>query len=216
MFLKTDTLHQFDHKQRTAGIKSGIVQLLVHRRLIQLGVGLFGIFTAIYLYERFGRRVSAVILYCIAFYGIGLFLQPLGTKWVTRIGLKIGLAVGVLLLAANYFLYSIDRSLPLPLFIVGTLLCSATYHVIYWIPYHIEFVKLAPRKSVGRILGYFAATSSLMGILMPVFAGWTIQSFGYNRLIFYFDLWTRAVVNSAHLGQDGKRAFQLWIPADLF
>ncbi len=183
MFFKTDTLHQFEHKARKLGLKEGITKLLAHRRLIQIGVGLFGIFTPIFLYELFGNRVAAPILFTAAFYFLALILEPLGAKFVTRAGLKMGLVVGVLLLALTYFVYSIGKEIPVPWFVGLVLLFSSIYHVIYWLPYHIEFIELAPKKTRGRVLGYFAATSSLMGIVTPAIAGLMIAHFGYTRLI---------------------------------
>lgn len=185
MFFTTDTVHSFERKARSFGLKDGITKLLMHRRLIQIGISLFGVFAVLYLFELFGHRLWAVLLYSIGFYLLNSLFLPVGAAFVTKIGLKVGMILGVAFLALSYFIFSIGTALPLPWFVAAALVTSSLYHTIYWLPYHIEFVALAPKKRRGRILGFFAATASLMGIVTPIIGGFTVERFGYTRLIWF-------------------------------
>ncbi len=183
MFFKAATIHRFEHRVRELGLDKGVTELLLHRNFIQIGVGLFGIFTPIFLYELLGQRAWASILYVIGFYVLSLFLQPIAAKIITRVGLKVGLMLGVALLGMTYYVFSIGASLSIPVFVACALGFSSLYHVVYWLPYHVEFIELTPTQKRGRIMGYFAAISSLVGVVTPIIAGFSIERFGYARLI---------------------------------
>ena len=114
MFFKAATIHRFEHRVRELGLDKGVTELLLHRNFIQIGVGLFGIFTPIFLYELLGQRAWASILYVIGFYVLSLFLQPIAAKIITRVGLKVGLMLGVALLGMTYYVFSIGASLSSP------------------------------------------------------------------------------------------------------
>lgn len=183
MFFKVQTIHKREEPKRKPGMTAGINALLLHRFILQIGVGLFGLFTPIYIYEICGRRLAAPLITSILFYGLSFFLMPLAARFVTRWGMKRSLIIGTLFFSLYYFLLALRGAIPLWALISSSLLVSACYHVIYWLPYHVELMGLTTAKKRGRALGYFAALTSVVGIVTPLIAGFSIATFGYLGII---------------------------------
>lgn len=183
MFLKVRTIHARAQIRRKTGILAGIESLLLHRFILQIGVGLFGLFGPIYIYEICGRRLAAPLLMSLAFYGLSFILFPIAARWSTRLGMKKSLMLGTGLFALYYYLLSLRDQLPLGALLAMSLLVSTWYHLIYWLPYHVELMELTTTKKRGRILGYLAALSSVVGVLTPLIAGFSIRAFGYRGII---------------------------------
>ena len=79
--------------------------LNIHSGLRQFSVGIFDIFTAIYLLER-GIDLSVVIFVMIGSYTFRLLLRPISLKVAERIGLKKAVILGSFIFSGLFLVIS--------------------------------------------------------------------------------------------------------------
>lgn len=183
MVFKTRTIHEWVRPERKAGMVAGMHGLLLHRFVLQIGVGLFGLFAPIYIYEITGYRLWVPILMSVAFYILCFLFQPLVAPLITRWGMKRSMVVATGFFALYYYILSLREVLPLPTLLISSVLVAAIYHLFYWLPYHIELVESTTKKKRGRMLGYIAAVTSIVGMVTPLIGGFSIRAFGYHGII---------------------------------
>ena len=95
-----------------------------------------------------------------------------------RRSLRVSVLFGALFYIAFYF---IDQDnwkylIPLSLFII------VLYRLFYWLPYHVDFAKFTSRKDRGRQVSMLNATRLILGIFIPLIAGFVIMRFGFDVL----------------------------------
>lgn len=182
MYAKVGIVHRFEKSVREAGLKQGIVSLSFHRLFMQIGLGLFGIFAAIYFLHVYHDHVSWLICGVIAQYTINFFLTPYGARWMTRLGMPVCLMLGTIFLGLYHFVLTIRSYIPFWSFFILTLALVCLYHAIYWVPYHVEFVQATSLRKRGQILGYLSAMGSFIAVVTPIAAGYIITYWGYPIL----------------------------------
>src|SRR3989339_558365 len=72
--------------------------------------------------------------------------------------------------------------IPVRAVVISSLLAISTWHVIYWVPYHTEFAEEGRGHRLGTVIGAIAAAGSLVGVVLPTFSGWVIETYGYPVL----------------------------------
>lgn len=149
-----------------------------------MGVGLFGIFAPIYFFHIYHHRIDWLIISVIVQYVIDLLLSPIAAMAMTRWGIKKSMVVGTILFALYLLLMASQSWFSFWTFVIGTMIVGCLYHVLYWLPYHMEFVLVTPGKKRGEIIGAMSAMASLIGVVTPIVGGFIIASSGYATVMF--------------------------------
>ncbi|OGL95345.1 hypothetical protein A2348_01430 [Candidatus Uhrbacteria bacterium RIFOXYB12_FULL_58_10] len=172
----------FPRPARASGIREGLSALAWHRILIQTGAAMLGMFLPMFLYQLFDRNMSAVLWYAFAYYLLAGLLEPLGAMVMTRIGMKNALRLGTMLYVFFFLTLALAEYIPVRAVVISSLLAISTWHVIYWVPYHTEFAEEGRGHRLGTVIGAIAAAGSLVGVVLPTFSGWVIETYGYPVL----------------------------------
>lgn len=151
-------------------------------RLLQIiGIGLFGLFLPIFLFEEFNHSVQNVLIFYILGYGLVFLLAPLGAIEMSRIGLKRSMLWGTFFLAAHCLcFYFLETNV---FFFLGLALLSITlFRILYWVPYHTHFALSTLSGYRGRQIAFLSSITFLAGAITPVSAGFIIERFGFSFL----------------------------------
>ena len=162
---------------------SGALTALYSNRIIQqVGAGMIGLFLPILLYIGFGFSIYKVGLYYMVSWLLWFFLVPVGAKIMTRIGLKSSLIISVFFGAGYLFLLRQFEISGLIIFLVFSVFAVNIDRMLYWVPYHTDFAKFTDKRTRGRQMSFLLSIMSLVGVFVPLVAGWVIDGFGYNVL----------------------------------
>ncbi|MFA5107249.1 MAG: MFS transporter [Patescibacteria group bacterium] len=156
---------------------------LYSQRLIQnAATSLLGIFLPIFLYEKLNYSLKAVIVfYILEWLAYLLFIQP-GARAMSRLGLKRSMMIGIPFLALSYVAYYFVQN-GVWTFILIAIGMTTIWRCLYWVPYHTELAEFTSRRNRGRQLSYFNAIADLVGITIPIAAGFIIAKYGYQNLL---------------------------------
>jgi MFS family permease len=169
---------------RQPAIKQGLLALVAHKQLSHLASTLFGLFLPIFLFEFFGYRLWAPLLYGAAYYFLAFIFEPLGAKLMTKIGLKKSMMIGEILYLCFITSLLLKDFFPFWVAAILSLFFYVSQHVVYWVPFHTAFAESAPRQKLGSVLGIMAAITSVVGVVIPFLSAWIITLWGYNFLLF--------------------------------
>jgi YQGE family putative transporter len=163
-------------------LSSGFVSLYTGKTIVMIATALLGIFLPIFLYNLFNRNFRAVVIY----YGLGYFLYGLtvtiGVRFLNKFGFRRALRISVFLGALFYSIfYFIDKD-NWEYLIPFSILVLVLYRLLYWIPYHVDFAKFTSRKDRGRQVSMLKATRRIIGIFIPLIAGFIVTRFGFDVL----------------------------------
>jgi len=163
-------------------LSQGFVCLYTGKTIVMIASAMLGIFLPIFLYELFGQNFQMVVIY----YGLGSFFYgifvSIGGKFLNKFGFRRSLRISVLVGALFYVLfYFIDQDnwkyiIPLSLFVL------TFYRLSYWLPYHVDFAKFTSSKDRGRQVSMINATRLILGIFIPLIAGFIITRFNFDVL----------------------------------
>ena len=126
-----------------------ILFLYTNRLLIQVGIGMLSVFTAIFFYEKFNQSYTAVALVFTAVYGIFVLFIPLGAMLLRVLGTRHMLIIAVIFLPGailSLLLWDTNPILSLGMY----LLFGTIYRTFYWTPYHIDFALFTDKKVRGK------------------------------------------------------------------
>ena len=157
------------------------VYLYLNRLLIQIGLGILGIFGVIFFFEKFGNSVEKVLALYAVFYLVFAITAHLGAKLIERIGMKRMMAIAVVFLFLNImslFFWERNPSFFLLTFFIFVVL----YKSFYWIPYHIEFAEFTNRKTRGKQMAIFSNISEVIIAVLPIIGGLIIYNRGYESV----------------------------------
>lgn len=161
---------------------SDILSLFSNQLFYGFAAGMVGLFLPIFLFERFNRSVQNVLLfYIISFILFGLFV-PLGARVMSEIGLKKTMILAIPCLAGYYFFLYYFGKVEYLIFLGLALLGITLFRILYWTPYHVNFVEFTNPRARGRQLAFFFSLLLLVGVITPLLAGFTIDRFGFNTL----------------------------------
>jgi len=178
-----DKHFDFDLKEYYSNLhlSRNILFLYSSRILIQVGIGLLSVFTALYFYEKFNESFTAVMLLFILIYASFVILTPISAMLIKHVGIKAMLIVAVIFHPFAYIsLLYWDTNPDLALY--GFLIAVILYRAIYWAPYHINFAKFTDKKHRGKQMSFLLNFSEIFLTIMPMIAGIIIASYGFNVL----------------------------------
>lgn len=163
-------------------LSRGFVALYTSKAIIMIASGLLGIFMPIFLYNLFGQKFHYVAL----FNALGYLLYVLAiffcVRFLNKFGFRRALRVSVFLGAIYYvFFYFIDEN-NWKLLIPFILLVLTLYRLFYWLPYHVDFAKFTDKKNRARQFSVMNASREILGIFIPLIAGFLISRHGFNLL----------------------------------
>ncbi len=158
-----------------------ILALYLNRILILLGIGIIGLFEIIFLFGKFNQSVSKVVIIFIAIFALTIILTPLSARLISVLGMKR------MMMFAMPFLFGEVLSMLLwdrnPLYaLTGFIFSIALFKALYWVPYHVDFAKFTDKKTRGRQMSILLAVFQTIGIMVPLFGGFIIATYGFNNL----------------------------------
>ncbi len=163
-------------------LSRGFLSLLKAKTIVMIASGLLGLFLPIFLYELFNNN----FLYVAFYFGVGYLLYvlfvPLGAKFLNYFGFRRALRVSIFFSSFFYVIfYFINQDnmiylVPLSIFI------SLIYRIFYWVPYHTDFAKFSNKKNLGKEVSFLEAIRDIIGIFIPIVAGFIITRFGFDVL----------------------------------
>lgn len=156
-----------------------VVYLYLNRLLIQIGLGIFGIFGVIFFFEKFGYSIEKVLILYTTFYVAYIVVSHLGAKMIERIGMKKMMIISIVFLFSTVFSLFLWDTNPL-LFLIAFFIFSTLYKGFYWIPYHIEFAKFTNSKIRGKQMAIFLNISEVALAILPIIGGLIIYNYGYE------------------------------------
>lgn len=150
-------------------------RLTLHTALHQFAFGVSGVFVGAYLL-RAGLSPAGIWLAFAAILALRFVLRPLVLVVVDRLGARLTLIGGTVLLALQYPLLA-------PVHGGGgalALYCvvAAISNVFYWTCYHAFFAALGDAEQRGRQVGLREALSALANVLAPATGGVMLSAFG--------------------------------------
>ncbi|HUA51166.1 MAG TPA: MFS transporter [Candidatus Sulfotelmatobacter sp.] len=150
-------------------------RLTVHTTLHQFAYGISGVFAGAYLL-RAGLSPAAVFLTLAAILTLRFVLRPLVLVAVARLGPRLTLIGGTLLVALQYPLLATVRGTGIELAVY----CGVTAlgNVFYWTCYHAFFAALGDAEGRGRQVGAREVMSAVAGVLAPAAGGLLLTNLG--------------------------------------
>lgn len=161
-------------------LPKGFIPFYSAKTIALFAAGLVGVFAPIYLYHLFGDSISLVALWFLSGWMLYVILIPLVVRRIEKIGLPIALMISGLIGATYWTLFAVSDYMSVVVFAVLAALVIVLWRLLYWLPYHVEFVKLTQSDHRGSQVSMFWATSSLMTMVAPFVGGFLISAFSYQ------------------------------------
>lgn len=166
-----------DYKQ--VHFSSRIFFLYFNRLLMQIGMGLYGLFGVIFLFEQFNLSVEAVLLFYLLFYLFLTGMNHFSAKLISSLGMRNMMIVSIVfLIGAILSLLFWDLN-PI-LFLIAYFFTAAFYKMFYWVPFHIEFATFTDKKTRGKQMAIFSNISEVFLGVLPIVGGFLIAYQGYE------------------------------------
>lgn len=160
-------------------LSPGFISLFSGRMFQFIGSSLIGLFLPIYLLTVFDLNIRFVLIFFLLTHLLYIFFCPLGARMINHIGLNNSLRISVFLFAGYYLcLYFINYNV-YTIAALALLILTLT-RAFFWIPYHTDLAIYTDKKNRGKSIGLLWATSTFLGVVMPVFSGFLITKFGYG------------------------------------
>ena len=163
-------------------ISHGFVSLYTGKTIVMIATGLLGLFLPIFIYNLFGQNFQYTAIYFAIghlFYAVAV---TLGAKFLNKFGFRRSLRISIFLGAAYYAVFYFIKDDNLIYLIPLAIIIIAFYRLFYWLPYHVDFAKFTSRKNRSRQVAAIHATREIMGIGLPLLAGFIIIQFGFDVL----------------------------------
>ena len=161
-------------------IPSGFVSLYTGKTIVMISTGLLGLFLPIFLYNLFDGSLRMVVLYSAVaslFYAVTV---AWGAQFLNKFGFRRALRISVFFGALYYAtFYLVNHANAIYLIPLSIIILTA-FRLLYWLPYHVDFAKFSSKLNLGRELGLIGATRDVIGILIPIIAGFLIGKFNFD------------------------------------
>lgn len=155
--------------------------LCFYQTMIALANGMMGLFLPIFLFQQFNSSIYLVIIFYLIGRLLYALLVPFGAMMMNKIGLRMAMLIGRGMCIPFYvFLYFFHND-PL-LFAILANIALLFFRLLYWVPYHIDFVSFTDGKHRGRQMSYLAVLGYLVSIGGPLLAGILLTQFSFNPL----------------------------------
>ncbi len=159
-----------------AYLRNRTVNLInLHYGIHALANSMGGLFTIVYLIQC-GLSVSAALCAIAAIYSGRFLVRPLVLVLATRLGLKIAIIAGAVGVAVPYPVLAEVDGIGWPL-VAYCMLC-AIGEALYWTSYHAYFAALGDNEHRGHQVSAREALASIIGIIGPLFGGWSLVTMG--------------------------------------
>jgi MFS transporter, YQGE family, putative transporter len=160
-------------------LSPGFVALYSCRTIQFIGSNLIGLFLPIYLLTVFNLKLETVFYYYLITHLLYVLFLPIGAKLINRLGLNNSLRLSLLLFAIYFLcLYFLKYNL-LGMSILALVVLTFA-RTFFWMPYHTDLAIFTDKKDRGKSISLLWATSTFLGVVMPVISGFLIGSFGYS------------------------------------
>ena len=156
--------------------------LYAHKVFKGIATGLLGFFVPLFLFKTFGN-IQAVIWYYLAMHIVTMIAYPWATKFLLKFDLKKLMIVATIFIVSYLLILNQFKNGSVSWWlIVLAVITLTTYRLLYWTPYHTEFVTFTEKHYRGRELSVLNSIIQLVGIFLPIIAAWIVVSFGFNWL----------------------------------
>ncbi len=157
----------------------GLSGLYLNASLRNLAVAMINIFIPIYILETTGDLLFVFAFYLV-YRGFLLFLDYPLIVFMSKIGPDFSsLLSGGLLALYLFVLTFIGRDLS---FLFLATFLGAIVIPLYWVPYHLAFIKLAEKGRYGRSFSLLSVLGRFTSSLGPIIGGFIISFWGFNFL----------------------------------
>ncbi|MBL7155293.1 MAG: MFS transporter [Candidatus Portnoybacteria bacterium] len=163
-------------------VSHGFVSLYTGKTIVMIAAGLLGLFLPIFIYNLFGQNFQYTVFYFAIGYLFYAVAVTLGAKFLNKFGFRRSLRISIFLGAAYYTVFYFIKEDNLIYLIPLTIIILLFYNLSYWLPYHVNFAKFTSRRNRSRQVAAISATREIMGISLPILAGFIIIQFGFEVL----------------------------------
>jgi len=163
-------------------ISHGFVSLYTGKTIVMIAMGLLVLFLPIFIYNLFGKNFQYTALYFASGSFLYAIVVTLGAKFLNRFGFRRSLRISIFLGAAYYAVFYFIKEDNLIYLIPLAIIVHLLYRLSYWLPYHVNFAKFTSRTNRSRQVAAINATREIMGICLPLLAGFIIMRFGFDVL----------------------------------
>jgi YQGE family putative transporter len=172
----------FEKKYLDMPLSHGFVSLYTGKTILMIASGLLGLFLPIFLYNLFEQDIRSVAVYYFIGHIIYAFFVVTGAQILSRIGFRRALRASVFFGALFYFIFYFIDSGNTSYLIPFSILALTLFRMLYWLPYHVDFAKFTSRKNRARQVSIFNATRLIVGVFIPLIAGFIVSSLGFDVL----------------------------------
>ena len=161
-------------------VKRDVDKFFITIAIRNLGVGMVLIFEPIYLYLYFNKELSPTLFYHAALFGLYGLFAVLAAKLLARFGPhRIILASYLFLMAYYVVLFLFAKSF---LFVPLAVLVGAISMALFWLAFHVDFVRFSSGKDRGKQISKAGIATILPMVAAPFIGGWILAGFGYPVL----------------------------------
>lgn len=153
--------------------------LYLNRLLIQIGIGIYGIFGVIFIFEQFNNSVVAVLSFYLVFYFATAIMNHVSAKLIGVFGMRNMMIISIAFLLAStlsLFFWEINPYF----FLIMYFVTFVMYKMFYWVPFHIEFASFTDKKTRGKQMAVLGNISQVFVGALPVVGGFLIAYQGYQ------------------------------------
>ncbi len=147
----------------------------LHTAIQALAMGAGGVFVLVFLLRN-GVPTAGVFLVLAAILAGRFVLRPLILPLAKRLGLRILLIAGSLLMALQYPVLASVHGVGAPLIVF--IAVGAVGDVFYWPSYHAYFSTVGDDEHRGHQIGAREAISAIIGIGAPLAGAWALGQAG--------------------------------------
>lgn len=157
----------------------GLTGLYFNASLRNLAVAMIDIFIPIYIFKTTGS-IQSIFVYYLYYYAFMLVMDYPLNIWMTKIGPDVSVLISNIVLGG--YLLSIALLKQNFNFIYLAAFFNAVVTPLYWIPYHLAFVKLGKAEQYGKNVSLFSIVGRLSTALGPLIGGLVIGILGFEQL----------------------------------
>ncbi len=163
-----------------ADLSGGVVALYTNRLIQQVAAGLLGLFLPVFLFQKY-QSINLVLIFYLFDFALYLFLAAPGAMMASRLSFRQALRFSVIGGTIYYIcFYFFDYNILL--FSILALIAVNFDRMFYWVPYHSGFAKFTDKKTRGRTIAILSSAASLIGVALPLIAGFIISQYTFNVL----------------------------------
>jgi hypothetical protein len=146
-----------------------------------LSISLVSVFVPIYILNLTGDFLYILLFWAIFSILVVLFAIPSGYV-VSKLGFRRSVFVASVFLAFEFYLFSILDKNPILLYVIPAV--EAAKLLLFWVPYHLIFIKDGSDGCFGRQISVVGMIGRLVSAVAPFFGGLVIIRSGFPNLFY--------------------------------